>query len=58
MMPASSVSGFYLSHPGAKYFGIGKVGKDQVEDYAKRKGVTVQDAERWLAPNLAYTPKG
>ena len=57
MMPASSVSGFYLSHPNAKYFGIGKVGKDQVEDYAKRKGVPLQDAERWLAPNLGYTPK-
>jgi len=53
-MPASSVSGFYLAHPQAKYFGLGKIGKDQVEDYAKRKGVSVEDAERWLAPNLGY----
>ena len=56
MMPASSVSGFYLSHPDAKYFGIGKIGKDQVQDYAQRKGVSIEDAERWLAPNLGYTP--
>jgi len=54
MMPASSVSGFYLAHPQAKYFGIGKIGKDQVKDYAKRKGVSIEDAERWLAPSLAY----
>ena len=58
MMPASSVSGFYLSNPNAKYFGLGKVAKDQVQDYAQRKGVTIEDAERWLAPNLGYTPKG
>ena len=57
MMPASSVSGFYLSHPEAKYFGIGKLGQDQVKDYAKRKGVSVENAEKWLAPNLGYTPK-
>ncbi|MEG3620217.1 methionine synthase [Magnetovibrio sp. PR-2] len=56
MMPTSSVSGFYLSHPEAKYFGIGKLGKDQVVDYAERKGITVEEAERWLAPNLGYTP--
>ena len=54
MMPASSVSGFYLGHPQAKYFGIGKIGKDQVADYAKRKGVSIEDAERWLAPSLGY----
>lgn len=54
MMPGSSVSGFYLSSPDASYFGIGKIGKDQVEDYAKRKGVSVEEAERWLAPNLGY----
>jgi 5-methyltetrahydrofolate--homocysteine methyltransferase len=54
MMPTSSVSGFYLSHPKAKYFGIGKIGRDQVEDYAKRKGITLEQAERWLAPNLGY----
>jgi len=54
MLPTAAVSGFYFSHPEAKYFGIGKIGKDQVEDYAKRKGMTVQDTERWLAPNLDY----
>ena len=54
MSPASSVSGFYLSHPQAKYFGLGKIGRDQVEDYARRKGWTVAEAERWLAPNLGY----
>ena len=56
MMPASSVSGFYLAHPQAKYFGVGKIAKDQVEDYARRKGISVQQAEQWLAPNLGYTP--
>ena len=54
MLPASSVSGFYLSHPDAKYFAVGKVNRDQVEDYAKRKGLPVEEAERWLAPNLGY----
>jgi 5-methyltetrahydrofolate--homocysteine methyltransferase len=56
MMPAASVSGYYIGHPDSRYFGIGKVGADQVEDYAKRKGVSVTQAEKWLAPNLAYTP--
>ncbi len=54
MLPAASVSGFYFSHPESQYFGIGKVSKDQVEDYAKRKGVTLEEAERWLAPSLDY----
>ena len=54
MLPAASVSGFYFGHPDARYFGIGKIGRDQVEDYATRKGVEVAVAERWLAPNLAY----
>lgn len=54
MYPASSVSGFYISHPESKYFGIGKIGKDQVEDYAKRKGVTVEVVEKWIAQNLSY----
>ncbi len=54
MYPASSVSGFYFSHPDSKYFGLGKISKDQVEDYAQRKGVTLDEAERWLSPNLAY----
>ncbi len=56
MLPASAVSGFYLSHPDATYFAVGKVGRDQVEDYARRKRMRVEDAERWLAPNLAYEP--
>jgi 5-methyltetrahydrofolate--homocysteine methyltransferase len=54
MHPAASVSGFYFAHPEAKYFSLGKIGKDQVEDYAKRKGVTTAEAERWIRPNLAY----
>jgi 5-methyltetrahydrofolate--homocysteine methyltransferase len=54
MHPAASVSGFYFAHPEAKYFSLGKIGRDQVEDYARRKGITVEDAERWLRPNLAY----
>jgi len=56
MMPASSVAGLYFSHPEARYFTVGKVGRDQVEDYARRKGVSVAEAERWLAPNLGYDP--
>jgi 5-methyltetrahydrofolate--homocysteine methyltransferase len=54
MLPASSVSGFYLSHPDSSYFAVGKIGRDQVEDYARRAGVSVAEAEKWLAPNLAY----
>ena len=54
MYPASSVSGLYFSHPEAKYFGLGKIGKDQVEDYAKRKRKSVKEIEKWLAPNLNY----
>jgi 5-methyltetrahydrofolate--homocysteine methyltransferase len=54
MMPASSVSGYYFSHPESQYFGIGKISKDQVQDYAKRKDMELQLTERWLAPNLAY----
>jgi 5-methyltetrahydrofolate--homocysteine methyltransferase len=57
MHPASSVSGFYFSHPQSQYFAVGKVGRDQVEDYARRKGMPVEEAERWLAPNLAYEPE-
>jgi 5-methyltetrahydrofolate--homocysteine methyltransferase len=56
MLPAASVSGLYFSHPEAKYFNIGRIGRDQLESYAKRKGVSVEEAERWLAPNLAYDP--
>jgi 5-methyltetrahydrofolate--homocysteine methyltransferase len=54
MYPASSVSGFFLSHPQSQYFAVGKLGRDQVEDYARRKDMSVADAERWLAPYLAY----
>jgi 5-methyltetrahydrofolate--homocysteine methyltransferase len=54
MLPASSVSGWYLFHPQARYFGLGKIGRDQVEDYAERKGMSVEDVERWLRPNLGY----
>ena len=56
MSPASSVSGWYFSHPDARYFNVGKVGRDQVEDYAHRKGVPLKDMERWLAPHLSYDP--
>ncbi len=54
MWPGASVSGFYFSHPQSQYFVLGHVGRDQVEDYAKRKGWTVEEAERWLSPNLGY----
>ena len=57
MAPASSVSGWYFNHPEAKYFGVGKLGKDQVTDYAKRKGQTQAEAERWLGPYLDYDPR-
>ncbi len=57
MHPASSVSGLYFAHPEAKYFAVGKIGRDQVEDYARRKGMTAAEVEKWLAPNLAYEPK-
>lgn len=56
MLPAASVSGFYFSHPDSRYFGIGKILKDQVEDYARRKNVPVEQVERWLAAHLAYEP--
>lgn len=54
MYPAASVSGFYFANPESKYFGLGKIEKDQVEYYAKRKGNSLEDTERWLAPNLNY----
>ena len=56
MIPAASVSGLYFAHPGARYFTVGPVGQDQVERYAARKGVSVDEAERWLGANLAYDP--
>jgi 5-methyltetrahydrofolate--homocysteine methyltransferase len=57
MWPAASVSGFYFAHPQAEYFGVGKIERDQVEDYARRKGASVAETERWLAPNLNYDPR-
>lgn len=54
MHPTAAVSGFYFSHPESRYFGVGKLGKDQIEDYAKRKNETVEVVERWLGPNLGY----
>lgn len=54
MYPAASVSGWYFGHPESRYFGLGKIEKDQVEDYAKRKGVPIEEAERWLSPALNY----
>jgi 5-methyltetrahydrofolate--homocysteine methyltransferase len=55
--PAASVSGVYLGHPKARYFSVGRIGRDQVEDYAARKGIAVAEVERWLRPNLAYEPE-
>ena len=54
MWPAASVSGFYFSHPEARYFAVGKIGRDQVEDYARRSGLNVSQVEYWLGPNLGY----
>src|SRR5581483_7698262 len=56
MLPASSVSGFYLAHPETRYFAVGKIGRDQVTDYARRKGMPLADVEHWLAPYLNYEP--
>ncbi|HTE20385.1 MAG TPA: vitamin B12 dependent-methionine synthase activation domain-containing protein, partial [Armatimonadota bacterium] len=56
MFPASSVSGLYFAHPEARYFNVGKIERDQVEEYSRRKGMDVQTVERWLAPNLNYDP--
>jgi 5-methyltetrahydrofolate--homocysteine methyltransferase len=56
MWPGSSVSGFYFAHPRSRYFSLGKIDRDQVEDYARRKGMSVAEIERWLGPNLHYTP--
>jgi len=56
MTPAASVSGIYLAHPQSKYFAIGRVGRDQIEAYAARKGVSTGEVERWLGPNLSYEP--
>jgi 5-methyltetrahydrofolate--homocysteine methyltransferase len=57
MMPAAAVSGLYFAHPQSRYFALGKIGRDQVADYARRKGMTLAEAERWLGPSLAYEPE-
>ena len=56
MLPAASVSGIYLGHPEARYFNVGRLGRDQIEDYARRKGMTIPEVERWLGQNLGYDP--
>jgi len=56
MWPGSSVSGLYFAHPESQYFSLGKIDRDQVADYAERKGMTVAEVERWLGPNLGYDP--
>jgi 5-methyltetrahydrofolate--homocysteine methyltransferase len=56
MHPAASVSGLYFAHPESRYFAVDRITRDQVEDYARRKGMSVSDVERWLAPNLGYEP--
>jgi 5-methyltetrahydrofolate--homocysteine methyltransferase len=58
MTPAAAVSGLFFGHPQARYFAVGRVARDQVEDYAARKGFGVAEVERWLGPNLAYDPEG
>jgi 5-methyltetrahydrofolate--homocysteine methyltransferase len=57
MWPGAAVSGLYFSHPGSAYFGVGRIGRDQAEDYARRKGWPLEEAERWLAQNLGYDPR-
>jgi 5-methyltetrahydrofolate--homocysteine methyltransferase len=57
MSPGAAISGYYFSHPDSRYFGVAEIGRDQVHDYAGRKGWTLEEAERWLAPNLGYDPE-
>ncbi|MBA2617499.1 MAG: hypothetical protein H0U91_04935, partial [Rubrobacter sp.] len=57
MTPGAAVSGYYFSHPESTYFGVAEIGRDQVQDYADRKGWTLEEAEKWLSPNLAYEPE-
>jgi 5-methyltetrahydrofolate--homocysteine methyltransferase len=56
MMPAAAVSGLYFANPDAVYFDVGRIGRDQVANYARRKGASIEQAERWLTPNLGYDP--
>ena len=58
MVPTAAVSGWYFSHLESRYFAVGKIDREQVEDYACRKGISFAEAERWLAPNLGYEPAG
>ncbi len=58
MWPGSSVSGLYFAHPQSRYFAVGKIDRDQVADYAHRKGMTLPEVERWLGPILGYDPAG
>jgi 5-methyltetrahydrofolate--homocysteine methyltransferase len=58
MSPGAAVSGYYFSHLESSYFGVAEIGRDQAQDYAERKGWTLEEAEKWLAPNLAYDPQG
>ena len=56
MWPGAAVSGLYFSHPDSAYFGVGRIDRDQIEDYAMRKGWSIAEAEKWLSPILAYDP--
>ena len=56
MFPTAAVSGFYFAHPDARYFSVGKIARDQLESYAQRKGMSIGEAERWLAPIIGYDP--
>jgi 5-methyltetrahydrofolate--homocysteine methyltransferase len=56
MWPAAAVSGLYFGHPEARYFSVDRITRDQVENYAARKGMTIPEIERWLGPNLGYEP--
>ena len=57
MLPSASVAGWYFAHPEAHYFGLGRIGRDQVVDYARRSSISLEEAERWLSPNLGYDPE-
>jgi 5-methyltetrahydrofolate--homocysteine methyltransferase len=58
MYPTAAVSGWYFSHPQSRYFGLGKINRHQVHDYAHRKGIEIHHMERWLSPALGYDPEG
>ena len=56
MVPTAAVSGLYFAHPESRYFAVGRLNRDQIEDYARRKGMELAVTEKWLGPNLAYEP--